>query len=180
MDDATSALPTVYIHAMESNDGQCTRVFAAANDKVIMCALFDVPKNPIPGWSPCCVYTWLCLASSNTDVLTYVNLNDLAKLYFRHSGTVGTFYCAGVGQYDACAGQHILSPNDCDQEWNADAIVLFSATSTREGMWGELYDLYWGSIGLGSTNAFQDIGYTKWVQIGNMITPWTGVLMRNG
>jgi hypothetical protein len=180
MDDLTTNFPMTYIQAMESNDGQCTRIYACQNNKVIASYLFDVPKNPIAAWSPACVYTWTCIGNSTTNVLTYVNVNDAAKFYFRHSGTEATFYCASMGQIDGCAGQRIISPNDLDQAWNTDAVVLFSATATRRGIWGELYDMYWGSTALGPTNAFEAAGYSQWVQVGEMITPWNGTLMHVG
>jgi hypothetical protein len=177
--DITSAPPMTYVQCMESNDGQCTRTYMCMNNKVTAFNLFDVPKNPISAWSPCCVYGWAA-ATSTTNIFTYALMNDLAKLYFRHSGTEGTFYCASMGQVDACGGQRIITANDLDNQWNTDTITLMSATATRRGMWGELYDLYWGSTGLGPTNAFEDVGYSKWVQIGEAVTPWNGTLMRVG
>jgi hypothetical protein len=181
IDDVVSApQPMTYIHCMESNDGQCTRTYMCENNKVVGFNLFDIPKNPISAWSPKSVYAWTCSGSQLTNVFTYVNMNDLAKLYFRHSGTEGSFYCASMGQVDGCAGQRIITANDLDNQWNTDTITLFSATATRRGVWGELFDLYWGSSGLGPTNAFEDAGYSKWVQIGEAVTPWNGTLMRVG
>lgn len=169
-----------FVHAMESNDGQCTRIYACQNNKVVGMALFDVPKNPISAWSPACVYAWACSGTSTTNVMTYVKFNDATNVFFKHSGTDASFYLAATGYVTQCAGERILVPNALNNMWNDDPVVLCSATATRRGQWGELFDIYWGCSSTTPLNGFEDSGYNQWVSIGEMITPWNGTLMRAG
>lgn len=176
---ANLAVTAARLHAMQSTDGQCTRIFIYVNSIPQTMLLFDKPRNPVPGWTiPHVAFYAVQQYNTGASVaqVTYAKLNDLAN---RTKSKVGTtqfdLFITSEGCITSMIGEQQNFVNDLDN--NTYPILpmgLFSTTASARGRHGELFDLYWGATVIGEGDNYPDDATKQFVQFGDFVHPWNG------
>lgn len=128
-----------------SSDFKCTRIFfntdspTDSSTSYGSCFIFDTPKDPVSWWDEPFV------AMVGTTTINYSKHNALASpTYTKVNGervqlclgswgiSTGAYGNIGFGDTQDANGAYVLSP-----------IPLISLTSSRPGILGMLYDIYW-------------------------------------
>jgi hypothetical protein len=173
-----------WVHAQQSSDGQCTRVFQASSNLIHSTWIFDRVKNPNPGWTGTPAVFSAHSANGLTSSPEYTGYHDIqTRANIRHGAVNGNVFFATPGFNSAAFGRTSAGavPHDVSKEWPMTPITLWSETTLLRGMWGNLYDLYWGSDDLNTQITYEAGGVPHaWAQFGTMIFPWNGTIPRIG
>jgi len=165
-----------WMHAMQSTDGQCTRIVTLTGSLPQTLMIFDRAKNASANWTGTTAIFGVGASNTVSSVLTSATwLDGKTKLFFRHSTTNGNMYLATPGYVAAAFHRSAggLVPHDVTKEWPFNPMTLGSDSTSLRGLWGTVYDLYWGSTTLNSLSSYEasSIPHT-WQQFGEMIFPW--------
>lgn len=170
-----------YLHVMESSDGQCTRVVICRQGYVGGWWGFDVPKNPVTGWSlPMIGYGKGQSSSTLTSsISTYASHNDTDTSCLGKIGSVKTsFFFTSEGWSAGALGEYITYPDDDTAEYPFSPIYLASSSyiGTRGPLKGTVYDMWWGSTFPATGDCYPADGSRTFAQFGHLILPWDGSL----
>jgi hypothetical protein len=143
--------------AMQSTDGQCTRVWTANSGNIGFVWAFEKPANPTTGWS-----------NPSVAFATTAAPGLLSTGVFKHGSLSGTM-AMGV---ESIAVTTIA--NEISGEWPMVPIGLNSSTVGARGRQGSLQDMWWGSANVASGDTYPNDASNQFVQIGNLILPWNG------
>lgn len=164
-------------HAMQSTDGQCTRVVFCYNN--LACGLwqFDKVKNPLAAWTV--PVLGAVYGASNSEILTYASFNDVATYPKSKIGAGAspnaTFYYTSEGYIAGMVGENIVVADDDSGEWPICPIGLASISSTHRGARkGMLFDMYWGPTQLVTGDTYPGDGTRTFAQFGDFVFPWNG------
>jgi hypothetical protein len=130
-----------------SNDGQCTRIFWFSNDVVCSFWNFEVPKSP-PSWFSTPFVAGFISNTSESPVFTYTNFCSSSIGYLKTvvSGTTVTLSLGalGIGTTNFVGSSNLGYLSSYNGEWNLCPCYLVSITAAKPGLYGLLYDVYWG------------------------------------
>jgi hypothetical protein len=168
-----------WVHVMQSSDGQCTRVLLCTSNAPHTLMIFDRVKNPVSGWTGTTAFFGLgCLGTAGNHITYAQYLDAKTNINFRHSSTNGQFYLVTPGYISAAIGRanQGLVPHDITREWPLTPMTLYSDSTSLRGLWGTVYDLYWGSTSQNSMTSYEASGVShSWAQFGEMVFPWDGI-----
>ena len=163
-------------HIMMSSDGDCTRVLMFTDTIVTGLWLFDVPDNPVSGWTNPYVAMIYGENNSSTNICSYETWNETATARGRYSGADTTMFFSSEGLANALLGEFFLA-NQLDNTWIATEMGVASQTSTFTGIMGSMFDLWWGAgfnASEGTGRYYPETGTKLYVQVKDMIFPWDG------
>ena len=169
-----NGVSTWRLSAMQSANGQCTRVAMMRNGASVGLCMFDVVKNPIDGWTTPVVGLVVGSQASN-EAATYANLSSAQPMKGRMAGDACSFYMT----YEAYASTIIPStrtaPDDDTGEWPIFPVGLIQGGSLKHrGRKGELYDFWWASDWTSSGDTYPDDDTRVLIQHGDIVLPWDG------
>ncbi len=169
------------IHAMQSTDGQCTRlqIWRGGTNQCTFW-LFDKPNNPPAGWTNPSVS--IALGTSSGIVSSYSNLQGSSNFRGRGSATFNMF---ATGENAQAVGNSIVAadaslglgsvPNDFDAAWPFYPIGIGSSQASHRGRHGSLFDLWWRPNAVNDADTFPNNAATRqFVAMANLIHPWVG------
>jgi hypothetical protein len=169
------------MHAMQSSDGQCTRIALMQSMQPTTIICFEKAANVVSGWTNPAVGTWKASGGAGTSVATYANFVNTQSMLFKHSTTLGTTFLAGEGYGALNLGSNLVSPHDVTFEWPMSPVTLTSTLTNVRGNLGTLQDFYLGSTGVGSGSGYDSGGVpNSWVQMGVLVWPWNGTAVQSG
>ncbi len=167
-------------HIWRSEDGECTRVAMMRDRSCRAYWDFSKAKDPVTGWAPAVVGSAL---RDTSPRLTYSVMNDLDQdafaltiWNFRHAavgngkffiGTIGLL-SSGVLENGGGRAGHAASP---DFQHQMVPCQLISNTATLQGLWGGMFDWYWGSTTARTGEIILE-GDEAWVLIDDVWLPW--------
>lgn len=167
------------VHAMQSTDGQCTRVAVwRASTNLCTFLLFDKPANPTTGWTKpsVSIATGITAGYGNT----YVALSSLASTIAQGYNTT-PMVLALTGEGAVSAGSILPTvvglgdaTNDFDNTWPLFPIGLASITANHKGRHGSLFDLWWRPTGVGQADTFPNDVSRQFIAMGDLVLPWNG------
>lgn len=171
----------VILHAMQSTDGQCTRVIAYCAGAPIVAWLFDRARNPVANWQEPAA----ALASlwDGDDLLSYAALQSPSepRLWGHGDAPMQLFMSTeSFGQSAGAVGALLDGPNDFDQSWPLTPIGVASLTGGQRGRHGELFDLWFGSTGAQDGDTYPANETRQFVQFGHLVFPWDGTPQQAG
>lgn len=175
----TNGVFGAYVHAMQSSDGECTRLVIMKDDVPCSFWLFDKPKNPVSGWTDPAVA--MTLSNGGSSAMTIPWLNDTARLTGRIGTTQTTFYCTGEGFTSSLVYENtsFLRPNQISGEVTMFPIGLVSETTGVKGRHGELFDIWWGPPGVASGSpdgTWPDDSTKQFWSPDALVLPWNGLV----
>jgi hypothetical protein len=166
------------LQAMQSTDGECTRLVHLVDGVPRMFWLLDKPKNPVAGWTNPSVSI---IYSTTTSVMAIATYNDTARAVCYLNGTSCNLYLTGEGAGTAALPKWLQfqQRNQVSLEQMTLPIGLASDTSGARGRHGQLYDIWWGNIRPGNTGGYTDTTYPDdssrvYWQCADIILPWVG------
>ena len=185
-----ATLTSYRLHAMQSTDGQCTRMFLYRTSGTPVCCailMFDKLANPTPNIDLPYYACWYGSNASNVASMTnYVRSgNGLQMLNLRINGTPSrATMCA------ECTGSTILATtqtfaNELSSEWPLWPIGAVSEatdgspTDLRQGVGvlgrlGNLFDVWFGSTGVSTLDTYPADASQQFAQFGQLVVPWNG------
>jgi hypothetical protein len=173
----STAFYTKGLHVMQSSDGQCTRVLMCRSNICPMLWVLDKAKSPIAAWTA--PYFACIRGSSNSEVVTYAGMNDVAACYTKYGATTVTNFMTSTFYGTQALGEAQSNPEDTTQEYPMSAIGLASTTAThRGGRKGTVFDLWWGSGGAPGGTTYPEDGTKQFAQIGHLVFPWNGTTVK--
>lgn len=162
------------LHAMQSTDGECTRIIFTQNNYANGFWLFDKPKDPISLWTPPVV--GVLIGGGSTDEPSYGHLNHNSYYCKSRLGSqTQGFYMLAEGCIGDSIGEMMAFPDDDSAEWPFIQIQLATIDMPHRGTFkGSIRDLWWGpSVGTIGT-CYPDDTSKQFVQFGSLIFPWDG------
>lgn len=171
------------LHVMQSQDGECLRVFAyQAGLTGPQCVLFiflEKLSNPIDGLTYPVVCQWLGSSSGGSNILTLTQaLNTGASsepLTGRQSPTQfwGSFTVEGIDNDDLPTVINVQ--NEISGEWCMHPLGFYVKNIIgARGRHGAFFDLWMGPQAVGTGTAFPDDNTLQFVKFGPFIVPWDG------
>jgi len=172
------------LQAMQSTDGQCTRIVQLLNGVPQSFFLFDVPKNPVSGWTDPAI----ALAVSANSAVTYLGyFNDTARVVGWVNGVACYMYITCEGAISSTLPEQYAfqQRNQITLEQQVWPMGLASDTTGARGRHGQPYDLWWGNIipnNLGSycDTTYPDDSTRRYWQSADIILPWDGTALIPG
>ena len=171
---ASSILTRSLISAMQSTDGQCTRIFIFRKGGVCGTWVFDKAKSPISQWiSPVFAY----IKGDSADAPTDPDTASYANLYAANVKSYLTVACSGnfTGEGDSAnlIGEIMTFADEDTLEWPIAAMGVYFSTIGHRGHRGEVFDMWWGSTARVTGDCYPGSGTTlQFIQIGDIILPW--------
>jgi hypothetical protein len=174
------------VHAMQSTDGQCTRLIVCQDNRATGFMVFDVVKNPVSGWSN---PSYSIVIANNVSSLAPVMASMFLAANARgRAGAVNmslytSTLVAGTGSNNNLPSLQSFH-NDMDMQFPLFPMGIVSDTVGARGRHGELFDIWYGltsntsdrnsgGIRVGSVSYSDNIN-KKFAQFGNVIVPWDG------
>jgi hypothetical protein len=180
---AGSTTKSKLVHAVQSTDGECTRVFVCGHDtnnravvgSVWILDKINSPRAEITYPYACCVY------GADSDVTTTAIFNNAARIATRLSVN-SLCYITAEGVYSRALLDNQRFPDDISGAYPLSPMGLFSKTASATGRYGLLYDMWWGprmDTGVGSVEAapgdIYDETTNTLIAMGQFIVPSNGV-----
>lgn len=168
------------VHVMQSTDGACTRVaFYGAGD-LLGAFLLDRVHRPVANWkAPIAMY----IAFGEAQPLSYGTLQTTAEPRLRGYGArpMRLFLTSeSFGDPGAALGEKVSGPNGFDGDWPLAPIGVASLDSGQRGRHGELFDLWFSSVGAPELTTYPVDGSRQLVQFGHLVFPWDGTSEASG
>jgi hypothetical protein len=163
-------------HAMQSTDGQGTRVIICGASLVQSFWMFDKATNAHASWTnPCVQYV------NARDSETHAN--EYEYMFYRAGQsppqiktgilTAAAFTCEAVRNRPV--GQIMNFPDDINGAWLIAPIGVTALSQSARARVGRLVDVYFGSSGVSNGDTFPASGTKLMVQFGHMVFPWDGL-----
>lgn len=182
-----SVLDTIHqIHAMQSTDGQCTRI-QVWRGGVQQCLfwLFDKPQNPVSGWTNPSLSLALATGAASAAggyASDYANIRSSKNIKGRGSATFGMVMTGewhGILQSTTTLLAESLAvgvvPNQFDGYWDFYSVGVASDDVSHRGRHASIFDLWLGEIGMNDGDTFPSNASTKqFINLGRIILPWVG------
>jgi hypothetical protein len=170
------------LHALQSTDGECTRIVFCRTGIACTFMAYDKPKSPIASWAAPAIATLVGSDIAGLATVTYANLNDRVDVSvlgdtFSRIGSVPTrlYFASSCGAGSSTLGEFVTFPDDDTGEFPLSAISLASDTfGSRGTLKGQLYDLWWGSTAVPTGECYPDDGSRQFAQFGHLVLPWDG------
>ena len=176
------------VHAMQSTDGQCTRVIVWNSGTVMGTYwLFDKPQNTISGWTNPSISS---AYTGTSGVPSYANLSattaapvaagSSTSINNTSQGLITTpTALAYTGEGDssgllANATTISANANSFDGYWPMCPIGIYGITAPNRGRHGNLFDIWWNPSGIASGTTIPNDATKQFVCFGPLIFPWDG------
>lgn len=171
----------IRIHAMQSVDGECTRVVGYWQGHPVLFWLFDKPARTVAGWS----LPAIALATGSYDGnVTYQALHTVSTPNLRGYAPSAplSFWMSteSFGSSPAAIGAQLTGSNAFDSNWVLTPIGLACLDPGQRGRHGEIADLWFGSSGANSGDTYPDDGSRQFAQFGHLVFPWDGTPEEDG
>lgn len=159
-------------HLQVSEDGECTRLLIFQGNNAQCVAMFEKPKSPLAAWAVPAVFRW---KGSASNICSFAEFSDAAGWYGYQGGSF-TLYTTAEGYIDGTLGEKLTVPDDWTGEWPMLSLGLAGGTAPHRGRKGQLYDMWFGSTGMGANvDAFPGDGSRTFACFkGCLILPWDG------
>jgi hypothetical protein len=170
------------VHAMQSTDGQCTRVAICSNGFVTGFWIFDKLKNPHTAITE--QFVAAAAGSNNVtgDVTTYSILNGnnsnagyLATAFGSLRATGGFFSCEGFNHMGY--GDAFPDRDDLDGTLPLAPVAVVNTTRGQRGRYGEVYDLWLGSSRVQSCDTYDETGNRRLSTLRDLVLPSNGQIL---
>ena len=172
------------LHVWGSTDGEVTHIVGAAMGHIFQHAMYCKAKDPVATNWPA---PWLGLRHSGgspNGVAVGSNTDEAYLMtHMGDPGTTGPMYFTGETIYRPGDGSRypLWASNVADEdttEWPLCQVGLYSGFTGHRGRKGLLFDVYVGlrTTALGDTYV-NGLGQMEWVQIGDIVLPWTNIAM---
>jgi hypothetical protein len=175
----SSSTQSFRIHAMQSSDGQITRIVGYINNVPLLFWKFDKPANPVSGWTTpatCSVKGGTNLTDNVMLVNTYTN-GSPPPVKGRVSTAMDLYMtCEGYKNLPLNSAQSV--PNDLDGTYPILPIGLASETSLHRGRHGTIFDLYFGLAAAQDADTYPADASKAMVQMGDFIFHWNGTTLQ--
>jgi hypothetical protein len=135
------------VHAMQSTDGQCTRVIGYRDQVPVLFWLFDRARNTVANWNTPAALLAMGDPASN---LQYARLQSPATPSLRGYGSALMHLFMSTESFGATmggVGSQFEGPNDFDLNWPLTPIGLACLDDGHRGRHGEIADLWFASSG---------------------------------
>lgn len=170
---------TARYHVMKSVDGSSNRVVITRNTNLVGFWIFDVPRDPVTGWTSPSVSMLRANSSTGPAVsaISYDNLTDVADAR-GHSTATMNLNLTGEADMEnrPFIGEDLNVPSDVTNLYSLLPIGIYCDTAGRQGRHGFLADLWWvaGNLdGSNGPNTFPASGTLKrFMQLGPLCWPW--------
>ena len=164
------------VHAIVSSDGACTRIIMHGSGTAYSLWLFDaLAEAPTEMPYPFVVDMWADM--SNASRLRYVDLNDVPNAHGTYPGGARLdYYLTAEGYNSSTIGELLTVVNDLSGQWPLMGVGVACEQAGAHGRLGSLYDLWWGSTGVGEGNTYPNDGTRAFAQFGHLVFPWSGVI----
>lgn len=168
-------------HAIQSDDGQCTRIIVNGASQVKSLWVFDRPQSPHASWTdPCVQYVYG--TSDDTGAATYDKLHynkptneTSSRPRVKFPFGVSEAHWTGETFRDYPAGVLQNFPEDLSSAWAIRPIAIHTELQGTRGRVGRLFDLYWGTRGVSMGDTYPASGTKLWAHFGDIIVPWDGL-----
>ena len=160
------------VHAMQSTDGQSTRVFFAWGNLVRCAWFFEKPIDPVTGWTNSAIACVVAQDYATTAFSTFYGavwraLGPISSMPMytifpaTHAGTV--------------LGDGFPLPNEISAELPIYSVGLYHAdTVGQRGRHGYIADLWFTGRSALTGTSFPSSGAKDFIVMGNMVLPWNG------
>jgi hypothetical protein len=174
------------MHAMMSNDGECTRVFwtdasLRAVNTYVGFLIIDKAKNPVAEWTVP-VYAHAQSGDIGT-ALSPTSWGSSNVLKSKQGGTVLDMRatCEASGNTTYLSGM-VAASDDASSDWPMLPMSLCCVTvGHRNWRKGQVYDLWWGSGSIATGDTYPAAGSTRqFIQVQQLILPWDGLVVPGG
>lgn len=166
-------------HIIHASDGSYTRVYICRGGVVSGVLRIETVKNPRGSWATNQIAAWVGSAGS-TPQATVAIWNGGAQFKGATTGMAATYGLTGEAYNGQLVGQAWGSQNTLDSAWDVGSIGVFSATATKQGRHGEIYDCWWVPSGLTDGDTMANNGaspassHRDFAVFGDFLEPWTG------
>lgn len=171
---AGSADSNVIIDAMQSTDGQCTRVVVCRLSAATTFMAFDRPKNPVTGWSNPSVGIWLGRDAANA--FTYADLTAVALVKLRLGTTNTSAFCTQEAFGSTVIGNAAVGANEVSGDFPMLPVGIWCNNAPVRGRQGEFFDLWMGYTTNAVGDTYPNDATRQFTQWGAPITAWDGTL----
>lgn len=172
---------TTRIHAMQSTDGEVTRIMVLSGGTPLLFWNFEKLRNPVSGFTKVGVCGARCAQSTVDSVMTsrwWTSTGETGgSAVFRgpgSPGTVGTAYWTAEGFVNGQSGSQITVANEIDGNWPFHPMGFASLAAGVRGRHGQLFDIWYGSTGVPTGDDYPSAGTHLFAQFGQIIVPWDG------
>lgn len=170
-----------FLHAMQSTDGDCTRIVVMSESTAIWLLCVETPalrsvsiSNPVLALSAALVSynAWPQAGWAAQSLCTVANAN----VKMRISGTTYDMWCTMEG--DASGLMHNranvgANANDITSEWPLFPIGFACNTAGARGIIGSMQDMWFGSSAVPNGDTY-DATSLSLAQFGQVVLPWDG------
>lgn len=164
----------VIIDALQSTDGQCTRVVVCRLSAATTFMLFDRPKNPVTGWANPCVGVWLGRDAANAFI--YSDLIGVALVKLRLGTTSTGAFCTQEAFGATFIGSAAVGANEVSGDFPMLPVGIWCNNAPVRGRQGEFFDLWMGYNSLAVGDTYPNDATRQFAQFGAPIVPWDGTL----
>jgi hypothetical protein len=184
--DITSNTNDITVNVVQSDDGECTRIWTYQNSGNPHFTIIDRLQRPVSGFS----IPWLGWSNNRfigaaTAAAHYTDAFGTTGQRGRQSSTVLTFSLASAATVDGAGG--VVFPgnsttygsgiNSYSSEYLMAPITVACRTASNLGLHGELADIWAGSNLISQGDTYPDTGtQDQFVQVGSLILPWNGTV----
>lgn len=164
-------------HAMQSSDGQCTRIISYVGGTLQNVILLDKPTNSASGWTnPSMSYAAL------TTALTPATLGATTGSFrCRIGGTLALLSLSAEGLIGGIVNTTFPTntgwgniANEVSGEWPMLPLGAVSVTAPVRGRMGQFQDMWTGSAGANTGDTYPSGASNQFAQFGALILPWNG------
>lgn len=159
-----------YIHALQSTDGQCTRIFITSKAQCFALWMFDTAIATDAGWTDPKLFS---VQGYGADI---ANLNSYGRPWTKIGATN-----LQLNQASLCRGTTVASNIQSERMplygvagWPLYEIPLYCTDKGIAGYKGRMVDMWWGSTARYHGDCYPNDGVRSLVQFGNLVVPWNG------
>lgn len=169
------------VHAMQSSDGELTRIVIYYNTTPFVFWLFDKPGNQESGWTEAAL--WIVHGGpsvvSEMYFADFYNSSSNSRLWDGVLGSDFATYFSCESRDGNALGEMMTAPSPISGEWPIVPIGLMSEDASRRCRPGEVVDLWWGSTAADASEYPNDTS-KQFAQFGHLIFPWNGTTVVRG
>ena len=164
-------------HAMQSTDGQCTRVVVYVSNAATVFFAFEKPNNPVSGWPTPWVALYDAQPAGPGAVMTYANLLGAPSSTWCLRGRSNIAFSGSLsteGTNAQALGQAFALPNEIDGQWPMTPVGVVTTQAGIRGRHCTLFDMWFGSTQVQDGMNYPDNQTRAFAQFGTLIFPWNG------
>lgn len=159
-----------YIHAMQSTDGKCTRIFLTNKCACSALWVFDTAIATDVAWTDPILFSVMAYSPG------LQNLYNYGALWTRIGSTSLQLYHSCLTKGTAGTSPLVVDKLELNgsEGWPLYEIPLYCITPNMGGFKGVLQDIWWGNSGRFTGDCYPNDGVRSFVQFDNLVVPWNG------